>query len=113
MHGPTCTFWANFATCIFWANLTAFSLQYFSWGVGTAADGSSLDIVPLTSVGLSVRARSAGLRLVCGSVYYAKVVCLDNAGAETHQVTDGITIDCTPPVALEPSDILSAPSRGG
>jgi hypothetical protein len=72
-----------------------------------------LDIVPLTSVGLRVRARSTGLRLVCGSVYYAKVACLDNAGTETHQVTEGITIDCTPPVALEPSDILSAPSRGG
>ena len=97
--------WEQFADEQSAGVLEGAGVQHFLWGIGTSADGSTQDVLPLTNVGLSVRARSTDLQLVCGSVYYVTVVCVDNAGTETHQTTGGITVDCTAPVSIAPADI--------
>jgi hypothetical protein len=45
-------------------------------------------------------------------VYYAKVVCVANAGHKVPRPTDGITVDCTAPVEVEPSDIVIDVAHG-
>ena len=103
--------WQDFADEQEAGILQGAGIKQFLWGISSSADGSQ-DVLPLVDVGLAVRAEKIDLSLECGSSYFPKVVCVTNAGGETDETSDGVTIDCTAPIAIGAAEITIDFSSG-
>lgn len=71
-------------------------ISRYEYAIGTSPGAQ--DLIPFTDVGLSTDITRTDLALVSGARYYFSVRATNGAGLVSNVgVSDGITIDCTPP----------------
>jgi uncharacterized membrane protein YgdD (TMEM256/DUF423 family) len=87
----------------------------YRWAIGTTPGGT--DVQPFTTVGNVPGASASGLSLTDGTTYFVSVRAFDQAGNQSPAaVSDGVTVDSTPPTAGvvddgPGADVDSQPSR--
>eukprot|EP00118_Oscarella_pearsei_P024194 m.301325 g.301325 ORF g.301325 m.301325 type:complete len:2025 (+) comp40809_c0_seq1:153-6227(+) len=78
------------------------TVDYFEWAIGTEAN--STDIMNFTNVGSNV-SFTRNIDLVNGEQYFVSVVCYNKAGLQIAGVSNGVTVDWTPPVLPNAVDV--------
>ena len=78
-----------------WEGFTGGFIANYEYAIGTVP--KAVDIVPFTSVGVSVEAFVRGLRLLPGVPYYVTVKAIDYVGQFSTTESDPVIIDTTPP----------------
>lgn len=88
-----------------WADADS-GVEAYTWCIGTAA--RLCDVVPQTAAGLNYSVEVDGLALHQGVTYFTTVTAANGAGLTASAVSDGVTVDRTPPVMLAVRDGIGA-----
>jgi hypothetical protein len=87
------------------ANWTPFQdpqsgIRLYDWAIGTTPGGQEVQIYRTTDIfsgDVTMTAVRGGLPLTHGTTYYVTVRATNGAGLQTGIVSDGVTLDATPP----------------
>ena len=89
-------------------------LEKFEWSIGTSKFDDKDSIQNFTDVGLSTHVQSTKrLKLVNGRTYYVHLRITNKAGSVTELMSDGVTVDVTPPHPVKIFPGYSSKSKCG
>ena len=70
-------------------------IAYYEYAIGSTPNGT--DVISFLGVGFNTHIIATNLTLVSGFTYYATVVAYDYVGLSMTAISEGVTIDSTPP----------------
>jgi hypothetical protein len=76
----------------------------YQWAIGTSPGGTQVQ--GFTSVALATSASNTSLALTSGQIYFVTVLATSGTGATVQAISDGVTVDASPPTAGTVADGL-------